>query len=165
MRRIFLLAAFAGAFVAGAVVTPVSAVPATTTSPAPAYCGQHTTTGAAFAIRVYPASPAAGQDYLRSGAHGHGGLLRCITFYVGDKTGAQYVKTLVIDQGSGGLVIPVGGVDVTYVNCGLAPLRFPPPPFTGVNDCGEAWGTSESGWTFPPGSPTPGLAMIPEATP
>lgn len=151
----------------GLRAAPVGAAPAQAVipSPAPAYCGQQAT-DLKFAIRVYPADPAPGQDYLRSGAHGHGGYLRCITFYVGDKTGAAYIKTLVIDQANGaGLLIPFNGVDVTYVNCKIPPMRFPPPPFTGINDCAESWGTTESNWVFRTAPDPVGSPMIPAATP
>lgn len=131
-----------------------------TPTPAPAYCG-HKSPDGTFGIRAYTATPDPADVFIRSGAHGHGGLLRCITFYVGDAKGALYVKTIMFDPTTGGLLIPYNGVDVTYVNCALGNMRYPPPPYTGTNDCAESWGTSEDNWVFYDTT----KPMIPSSTP
>ena len=126
---------------------------ATTTITVPAFCLNPTATH-----RTYPLNLPAADQYARSGEHGHG-RLTCIVFMT--KT---YSKTLVLDQGTGGYLIGPAGLDVTYVDCGLPGYRFPPPPFTGTNDCAEAWGSGEGHWVFVSG-PDTGAPMFPAATP
>jgi hypothetical protein len=126
----------------------------------PAYCRS-----SAAGERIYPLNAPAGDTYWRSGSHGHGGRIRCVYFAFGGLTGGtQYGKWLIVDQAQNGFAVPPGpGVDVTYVNCD-PPLRFPPPPFTGTNDCAESWSTSEGAWLFVSG-PSKGQPMMPSATP
>jgi hypothetical protein len=103
--------------------------------------------------------------YFRSGSHGHGGRLACIYFSTEDAAGhVLYGKWLVFDQAAHGWLIPQLGLDVTYVNCALPGYRFPPPPYTGANDCGESWGPGEGAWVYQTG-PAAGQPMFPPATP
>jgi len=88
----------------------------------------------------------AGSVFLRSGAHGHGGYLRCIYFAVTGPPSAlvgdhPYGKWLVFTANHGlGLLIPLSGIEADYVNCKLPGYHFPFPVGNGQpNDCGESW--------------------------
>ena len=148
----------AAGIVAGAMVTGAAAAPATTTTEVTTFTTMKVPAACSFPqtdLRYYQDSAPAGSVFLRSGAHGHGGYLRCIYFAVTGPPSAlvgdhPYGKWLVFTANGGlGLLIPQNGVDVTYVNCKLPGYRFPFPAGNGQpNDCGESWlpvGTGEAG--------------------
>jgi hypothetical protein len=104
-------------------------------------------------LRYYNDPAPAGTQFLRSGAHGHGGYLRCIYFAVsGPLTGTDhhYGKWLIFTADGRGLLIGPNGVEATYVNCALPGYRFPFPVGNGQpNDCGESWVSSDGDtWVY-----------------
>jgi hypothetical protein len=105
-------------------------------------------------LRYYNDLAPSGSTSVRSGAHGHGGYLKCIYIAVdGPLSGTDhhYGKWLVfVSNGGKGLLIPLSGIEATYFNCALPGFHFPYPPGNGQpNDCGESWLPSDTGtWLY-----------------
>jgi hypothetical protein len=132
-------------YVAGASAPATSAqarAAATASYPVPPGCSA--ATGGYYTIRTY--NETATGPYARTGGHGWGGHIKCITVWFGDAKGVQYVKTEVLNP-PGGYLTPANGLDLTIVNCALPGYTWPAP-----NDCGWQSGTDENSWSGHPSS-------------